>query len=113
MAWLIFDGNLAIETWQSRSILAVVYLGVFGSLLGFIAYFYVLQHLAPSTVALVTLITPVFAMLLGAQLNNETLSPSLILGAGFVLSGLALYQFGQRLLKLFWQPKSANSANPS
>lgn len=113
LAWLIFDGNLAIETWQSRSILAVVYLGVFGSLLGFIAYFYVLQHLAPSTVALVTLITPVFAMLLGAQLNNETLSPSLILGAGFVLSGLALYQFGQRLLKLFWQPKSANSANPS
>jgi len=97
IAWLVFDGSLPVETWQSRSLMAIAYLGVFGSLIGFIAYFYVLQHLQASTVALVTLITPVFAMMLGAQLNNETITPALVIGAGFVLMGLTLFQFGESL----------------
>ncbi|MCL1137652.1 DMT family transporter [Shewanella pneumatophori] len=99
LIWLTFDGSFSITSWQDRSIVAIVYLGVFGSLLGFIAYFYILQHLNASTVALVTLITPVFAMILGALLNNEAISQSLIIGAGFVLGGLSLYQFGELLLK--------------
>ncbi|WOT05827.1 DMT family transporter [Shewanella youngdeokensis] len=97
LAWLLFDGTLPINTWQTRSLLAITYLGVFGSLIGFIGYFYILQHLKASTVALITLITPVFAMMLGAQLNDEAITPTLIIGAGFVITGLALYQFGDRL----------------
>ncbi|PKH56709.1 EamA family transporter [Shewanella sp. Choline-02u-19] len=98
LAWLLFDGTLPIETWQPRSLLAITYLGVFGSLIGFISYFYILQHLNASTVALVTLITPVFAMMLGAQLNGEAITQALAIGACFVLTGLALYQFGDPLL---------------
>lgn len=94
MAWWLFDGSLPIDSWQPRSLWAILYLGIFGSLLGFVAYFYVLQKLNASTVALVTLITPVFAMMLGAKLNNEVISQSLIIGAIFIICGLALYQFG-------------------
>lgn len=68
---------------------------MFGSQIGFISYFYILQNLKASTVALVTLITPVFAMMLGAQLNDETITDSLVIGAMFVISGLGLYQFGE------------------
>jgi len=100
LAWLLFDGTLPVETWQAKSIWAIVYLGVFGSLIGFIAYFYVLQNLKASTVALVTLITPVFAMTLGATLNGEMITDTLIIGALFVLAGLALYQFGEKLKSL-------------
>lgn len=100
LAWLLFDGTLPVETWQTKSIWAIVYLGVFGSLIGFIAYFYVLQNLKASTVALVTLITPVFAMTLGATLNGEVITDTLIIGALFVITGLALYQFGGKLQNL-------------
>ncbi|RTR30643.1 DMT family transporter [Shewanella atlantica] len=100
LAWLLFDGTLPVETWQAKSIWAIVYLGVFGSLIGFIAYFYVLQNLKASTVALVTLITPIFAMTLGATLNGEMITETLIIGALFVLAGLALYQFGEKLKSL-------------
>ena len=100
LAWLLFDGTLPVETWQAKSIWAIVYLGVFGSLIGFIAYFYVLQNLKASTVALVTLITPIFAMTLGATLNGEMITDTLIIGALFVLAGLALYQFGEKLKSL-------------
>ncbi|WP_394147335.1 DMT family transporter [Shewanella atlantica] len=100
LAWLLFDGTLPIDTWQVKSIWAIIYLGIFGSLIGFIAYFYVLQNLKASTVALVTLITPVFAMGLGATLNGEVITDTLIIGALFVLAGLALYQFGEKLKSL-------------
>ncbi len=63
--WLILDGSIDISQWQPRSIWATIYLGVFGSLIGFFAYFFVLQRLTASTVALITLITPVIALTLG------------------------------------------------
>lgn len=100
LAWLIFDGTLPIETWQEKSLWSILYLGIFGSLIGFISYFYVLQNLKASTVALVTLITPVFAMMLGAALNGEVITKALVIGASFVISGLGLYQFGDKWLAL-------------
>ncbi len=96
LVWLIFDGTLPVDEWETRSLLAILYLGIFGSLIGFIAYFYVLQKLNASTVSLITMITPVIALSFGALLNNEVISENLIVGACCVMSGLALYQWGGR-----------------
>jgi len=96
IVWLVFDGTLPTQKWEARSLLAILYLGVFGSLIGFIAYYYVLQKLAASTVALITMITPIVALGLGALLNNELISDNLMIGASFVMGGLALYQWGGR-----------------
>ncbi|MDT0604483.1 DMT family transporter [Thalassotalea castellviae] len=97
LVWLIFDGSLNYQQWQLRSILAIVYLGVFGSLIGFIAYFYVLQKLTASTVALITMITPVLALSLGALLNNEHVSFNLMIGAVFVVTGLTCFQWSTKV----------------
>lgn len=99
LVWLMFDGQLTIEDWQAKSIWAIIYLGIFGSLIGFLAYFHILQKLAASTVALITLLTPVIAMTLGAWLNNETITLKLIIGASCIMTGLAIYQFGDKWLK--------------
>ncbi|NTS77922.1 DMT family transporter [Catenovulum sp. SM1970] len=99
MTWYLTDGNFEPSQWTERSISAIVYLGVFGSLLGFVAYFYTLQKLKTSTVALITLITPVIAIALGISLNNEQVSPSFINGAITIILGLALYLFGEKLGK--------------
>ncbi len=97
ISWLILDGTMPIEQWQTRSIVATIYLGIFGSLIGFYAYFYVLQKLTASTVTLITLITPVVALILGAILNNEVITKSLLAGAFFVLFGLFVYHWGDKL----------------
>jgi drug/metabolite transporter (DMT)-like permease len=97
--WLILDGSIDISQWQPRSIWATIYLGVFGSLIGFFAYFFVLQRLTASTVALITLITPVIALTLGAVLNDEVIHRQLILGAILVISGLAIYHWGEMIFK--------------
>lgn len=98
LAWLFVGGELNTALWSLRSISSIIYLGVFGSLLGFIAYFFILQKLNASTVALVTLITPAFAISLGALVNDEQISLHLIIGASCILIGLSMYHWGEKYL---------------
>jgi drug/metabolite transporter (DMT)-like permease len=98
LVWWLANGELAPALWSKRSIMATVYLGVFGSLLGFLAYFHILQKLSASTVALTTLITPAFAVAIGSWLNNETITTMLMFGAVIIMLSLALFMFGEQWL---------------
>lgn len=104
IVWFLIDGTLPYQEWHARSIWAILYLGIFGSLVGFLAYFFILQKLRASTVALITMMTPVFALYLGAVLNNETVSLHLIFGALLVMCGLALYQWSGKSKRLKVKP---------
>jgi drug/metabolite transporter (DMT)-like permease len=97
LTWLLMDGTLPIHQWQAKSLWSILYLGVLASLLGFVAYFYVLQKLSATTVALITMMTPVLAMSLGSYLNNEIISLDLIVGAFLVMVGLTIYHWGDRV----------------
>ncbi|OMH36586.1 hypothetical protein BGP75_09420 [Motiliproteus sp. MSK22-1] len=97
LTWILIDGQLPTLDPGNRSFWAILYLALFGSLLGFVSYFYVLQKLSPTTVALVTLITPVIALTLGNLLNQEPLTMSLLQGAILICLGLSLYHWGDRL----------------
>ena len=97
LLWLAMGAEINIAQWQAKSLYAILYLGIFGSLVGFICYYYVLQKLNASSVALVTLITPVLAIFLGNQLNNEAISVHLISGASLILLGLSMYLWGDKL----------------
>lgn len=85
-----------------RSIWSIVYLGVMGSIVGFVSYYFLLSHLQASTVALVTLMTPVTSLWLGMTFNNENLTLSILLGTGLVLFGLMLHQWGGFVSKWLW-----------
>ncbi|MEP2651312.1 MAG: EamA family transporter [Paraglaciecola sp.] len=98
LGWWVLDGNWPISNIQPKSIWSIIYLGVAGSLLGFVAYFYILQRLSASTVSLVTLMTPVLAIFLGSKLNGEVITSSLLVGTVFIMFGLVLYFFGYRLV---------------
>ncbi len=80
----------------ARALLAIVYLGVIGSVLGFAMYYYVLKHVDTTRVALITVITPVIALMLGHLLNGETLQTETLAGTAAILSGLLLFEYGQR-----------------
>lgn len=96
--WLIAGGDINYGEWQPRAIWAVIYLGVFASLVGFLAYYFILQKLMASTVALIVMITPVISASLGIILNDERFSSIIVIGGSLVVTGLALFQFGHLLL---------------
>lgn len=113
--WFLLDGSMNISEWELKSLLATVYLGVFGSLIGFFAYFFVLQKLTASTVALITLVTPVIAITLGSIFNNEKIHVQLIIGALLIILGLAVYYWGENFIKKHqekWLFNKKNIKNP-
>ncbi|SES85234.1 DMT family transporter [Thalassotalea agarivorans] len=96
IAWLVSDGSFDVASWSQRSIAAILYLAIVGSLLGFVAYYYILQKLDATTVAFVTMLTPIAAVTLGAYLNHEPITFDLVFGGSLIMVGLALYNFGDK-----------------
>jgi drug/metabolite transporter (DMT)-like permease len=92
LVWWISDGQLPAVV-PPRAGAAIAYLGVFGSVIGFALYYYVIKHLETSKVALITLITPVIALLLGNWLNGETIGLRLWIGTVLILLGLSVHQW--------------------
>jgi drug/metabolite transporter (DMT)-like permease len=94
-AWWWADGHLP-EVLPERAMAATVYLGVFGSVLGFALYYYLIKHMEAGRIALITLVTPVVALLLGHGLNNEVVLPQVWLGASSILLGLCLHHWSAK-----------------
>ncbi len=97
-AWWLADGHWP-SALPARALEATVYLGVIGSVAGFALYYYLIARMDTSGVALITLITPVLALLLGHSLNNEAVLPQVWLGTASIVLGLALHRWGLRWLK--------------
>ena len=88
--WAVADRSLPGE-FTTKSLLALLYLGSAGSVLGFIGYFYLIQRISINLVTLIPLITPAVAIWLGYALNGENLTQRLIFGSALILVGLALF----------------------
>lgn len=76
--------------WTGRGMLATVYLALFGTALTFGVYFWLLRTVAASRLALITYVTPVLAMLLGAAVGDGTMDRAAWLGAALVTAGIVL-----------------------
>jgi drug/metabolite transporter (DMT)-like permease len=73
-----------------RSVLALGYLIVFGSLLGFSAYNWLLAHAPPARVATYAYVNPVVAMFLGWALAGEQPTLRTLLAAAVIVGGVVL-----------------------
>ncbi|MEU4102447.1 EamA family transporter [Streptomyces tanashiensis] len=75
---------------SGRSWAALAYLIVFGSLVAFTAYAWLLQAAPVSLVATYAYVNPVVAVLLGALVLNEALTWPILLGGAIVVGGVSL-----------------------
>ena len=91
LLWFITNSELPASV-PVRSGAAIIYLGVFGSAIAFTMYYYVIKHMRATKISLITLITPVLALLLGNLFNGERITPSLGFGTALILLGLAAHQ---------------------
>lgn len=75
-----------------RGLVAVVYLIIFGSIVGYVCFIYILDKLSSSTVSLYAYINPIIAVLLGKMILNERMDWTVIMGTGVILLGVLLVQ---------------------
>jgi drug/metabolite transporter (DMT)-like permease len=82
-------GHLEPSTWSTGSLLAMGYLVVFGSLVAFTAYSWLLQHAPVSLVSTYAYVNPVVAVFLGALILAEPVTPSILIGAAVIVAAVA------------------------
>jgi drug/metabolite transporter (DMT)-like permease len=73
-----------------RSWMAFWYLIFFGSLLGFSAYVWLLRVAKTSHVATYAYVNPVVALLLGASIGHEVITPLMLIAGAVTLLGVVL-----------------------
>lgn len=81
---------------SSKSIWGLTYLIIFGSVIAFTAYTWLLQRCPPALVATHTYANPVVAVFLGWLLAGEPLTPRLVLASVAILGAILLIRRGER-----------------
>jgi drug/metabolite transporter (DMT)-like permease len=83
-------GRVHLQSVSTTSLLALVYLIVFGSLIGFSAYVWLLRAAPLSLVSTYAYVNPVVAVILGALFIGEAVSPRLVIAGGIIIGAVAL-----------------------
>lgn len=89
---------------------ALLWLGILGSAIAYLLYYYLLHSLGPTRISMVTYMFPVVGVFLGVLLLNERLDISLILGALLVLGSLLIVN---RKLAAIKQPQPELAGAPA
>ena len=104
--WLTLAGLVAGEpaavdpsTFSVRSLLALVYLIVFGSIIAFNAFTYLLENADPTRLSTYAYVNPVVAVLLGWLLAGEALTARTVTGAAVIVGAVAMVTIGQSAIK--------------
>jgi drug/metabolite transporter (DMT)-like permease len=77
-----------VWTWQGTA--AIVYLAIFGTLFGLVAFTYLLQNVAVTKVSTYAFVNPVIAVLLGFLILQERMARVQMLGMGIIVCGVAM-----------------------
>jgi len=76
--------------WNARGVGALIYLVIFGSLVGYSAYLYALEHLPVPIVSLYTYVNPVVAVILGWIFYREAFTPGDAFAMAVIFVGVAI-----------------------
>ncbi len=91
----LFLGEAALVQWTVRGVGAMLYLILFGSLLGYSSFIYVLQKWPASKAGTYAYINPLVGVFLGAVILGEPVSFNVLISAVIVLSGVLLVQLSK------------------
>ena len=83
----------AVWTWQGFG--SIVYLSIFGSLFGLVAFTYLLQNVAVTKVSTYAFVNPVIAVLLGVLLLDERLVKTEIAGMAVIVCAVAMVVYSR------------------
>ncbi len=99
ITWYVLDQARIPENLSIQTMAAIVYLGIFATTFGFAMYYFLLTHLAATTVSLITIICPILALYVGNIVNHEPITYKVMISTAIILSALMIYQLDDLLRK--------------
>jgi drug/metabolite transporter (DMT)-like permease len=92
----IFSPNPDVSLWSTRSILAALYLSVFGSILAFFSYHYALKRVTAIQVSILSYFNTIIAVFLGWLLLDEVITVDFIIATALIISGVFIINYKKK-----------------
>ncbi len=93
-------GSFDIAAVRLDSLMALVYLGLVSSMMGFLCFMWLIKVQPPAVVSTYAYVNPLVATLLGWALANEHISGAQLLALGLILSGVLMVNLPKYLAKI-------------
>ncbi len=87
--------HFALSQVSTRSLLALAYLVVFGAIIAFTAYVWLLRTASPVLISTYAYVNPVVAVFLGWAMAGEPITRGTLIAAAVILTGVALISSAQ------------------
>lgn len=87
---LIKEGNPLKLYWSWTAILCVVYLAVAGTIAAFWLYYWLLSRIESTKAMMISLVTPLLAVMIGAIVLGEKLPPQSYFGGALIMGSIGL-----------------------
>jgi drug/metabolite transporter (DMT)-like permease len=97
------SGEFSAARWSAistKSLIGLAYLIIFGSVVAFTAYSWLLQHCSATVVATHTFVNPLVAVLIGWFWASEPLNIRVLVATAIILGAIVLIQRGDRHAEL-------------
>eukprot|EP01137_Pigoraptor_chileana_P005777 Opistho-2@49305 len=93
---MIFSKEIAPEKWSIQSLGAVAYLGVFGSVLGYVCYTYALKKVTATEVSILSYFNTIIAIFLGWLILDEVITIDLLIATALIISGVFITNYKKK-----------------
>jgi drug/metabolite transporter (DMT)-like permease len=85
--------NLSFSSWSLTSIVATVYLAIFGSVIAFFAFHYALKKISPTQISILSYVNTIIAIFLGWLVLNEEISATFIAATALIIIGVFITNY--------------------
>lgn len=92
----IFSSDTNVGLWSNRSIFALLYLAVFGSVLAFFCYHYALKRVTAVQVSILNYINTIIAVFLGWLLLDEVITSDFIVATVLIILGVFIINYKKK-----------------
>jgi drug/metabolite transporter (DMT)-like permease len=93
---LAAEGNPLKFHWSSTSIFTIFYLAIVGTILTFWIYYWLLRQIESTKAMMISLVTPLIAVIIGALTLGEKIPLQTFLGGLLILSSIGLVVFKRK-----------------
>lgn len=93
---LAVEGNPLDLHWTWNAVVCVLYLSILGTIAAFWLYYWLLSKIESTKAMMISLVTPLIAVIIGAYYLDETLPPQTFFGGILILASIGLIVFRKK-----------------
>ncbi len=91
------EGSFIDHNWSRTAVLSVLYLSIVGTITAFWLYYWLLNRIESTIAMIISLVTPLIAVIIGSIVLNETLAPQTFIGGILIIASIGLIVFRKKI----------------